>query len=60
MPSRQRIDEGDAPAAPTTGTDRYRRLLAYVTTRAGRNLGAEQLADGWAKTYVFGKDTTYM
>jgi hypothetical protein len=29
------------------------------TTRAGRNLGAEQLADGWAKVYGFGTDTTY-
>jgi hypothetical protein len=29
------------------------------TTRAGRNLGAEQLADGWAKIYGFGTDTTY-
>jgi endonuclease YncB( thermonuclease family) len=40
---------------PTQATfDRYDRLLAYVTTRAGVNLGARQVADGWAKVYVFG------
>ena len=40
---------------PTQDTfDRYGRLLAYVTTRAGVNLATRQLADGWAKVYVFG------
>jgi len=33
--------------------DRYGRLLAYVTTRSGRNLALEQLAAGWAKVYVY-------
>lgn len=39
---------------PTQDTfDRYGRLLAYVTTVAGVSLQARQLADGWAKTYVY-------
>jgi endonuclease YncB( thermonuclease family) len=33
--------------------DRYGRLLAYVTARNGALLQTRQLADGWAKTYVF-------
>ncbi len=33
--------------------DRYGRLLAYVTTRQGRELGRGQLAAGWAEVYVF-------
>ena len=35
--------------------DRYGRLLAYVTTRAGKNLGTQQLSAGWANVYVFDK-----
>jgi endonuclease YncB( thermonuclease family) len=39
---------------PTQDTfDRFDRLLAYVTTRGGILLQTRQLADGWAKTYVF-------
>jgi micrococcal nuclease len=39
---------------PTQDTfDHYDRLLAYVTTRAGVNLGRRQIRDGWAKVYVF-------
>jgi micrococcal nuclease len=39
---------------PTQDTfDRYDRLLAYVTTANGVNLGSRQIADGWAKVYVF-------
>jgi micrococcal nuclease len=34
--------------------DRYGRLLAYVTTRSGVNLGARQVGDGWAEVYVYG------
>ncbi len=33
--------------------DRYGRLLAYVTTRQGTELGRGQLAAGWAEVYVF-------
>jgi micrococcal nuclease len=33
--------------------DRYQRLLAYVTTAAGRNLQREQLSRGWANVYVY-------
>ncbi len=33
--------------------DRYGRLLAYVTTRQGTELGRSQLAAGWAEVYVF-------
>jgi endonuclease YncB( thermonuclease family) len=33
--------------------DRYGRLLAYATTRAGAELGRTQLRRGWAKIYVF-------
>jgi endonuclease YncB( thermonuclease family) len=33
--------------------DRFGRMLAYVTTLSGRNLGVEQLAKGWAKVFVF-------
>lgn len=40
---------------PTQDTfDRFGRLLAYVTTRSGTLLQTAQLADGWAKTFVFG------
>jgi micrococcal nuclease len=39
---------------PTQDTfDRYGRLLAYVTTRAGKSLQVEMLEAGWAKTYVY-------
>jgi micrococcal nuclease len=34
--------------------DRYGRLLAYVTTEGGVNLGARQIARGWAAVYVYG------
>ncbi len=34
-------------------TDRYGRLLAYVTTDARRDLGLEQLRPGFSVTYVF-------
>lgn len=34
--------------------DRYGRLLAYVTTRAGVNLQTRMIAAGWATTYVYG------
>jgi micrococcal nuclease len=37
---------------PTQDT-RYRRLLAYVTTRQGVYLQTALLSAGWAKTYVF-------
>jgi len=41
---------------PTQATfDRYGRLLAYVTTRSSVNLGARQIADGWAKVYIFNR-----
>ena len=41
---------------PTQATfDRYRRLLAYVTTRAGVELERRMLRSGWAKVYVFNK-----
>jgi micrococcal nuclease len=41
---------------PTQDTfDRYDRLLAYVTTVAGVNLGSRQIGDGWAKVLVFDK-----
>ena len=33
--------------------DRYRRLLAYVETRGGEQLNVEQVAAGWAETYVY-------
>lgn len=33
--------------------DRYGRLLAYVRLRDGRELGAQQLAVGLARVYVF-------
>jgi micrococcal nuclease len=40
---------------PTQDTfDRYGRLLAYVTTRAGIHLQTRMLSAGWATTYVFG------
>jgi endonuclease YncB( thermonuclease family) len=40
---------------PTQDTfDRYDRLLAYVTTRAGVSLQTRMLSAGWATTYVFG------
>lgn len=35
-------------------TDRYGRLLAYVTTAGGSYLQERMLAAGWAKTYVYG------
>jgi endonuclease YncB( thermonuclease family) len=39
---------------PTQDTfDRYDRLLAYATTANGVDLGSRQIADGWAKVYVF-------
>ena len=39
---------------PTQDTfDRYDRLLAYATTRAGVELGRRQLSAGWATTYVY-------
>jgi micrococcal nuclease len=39
---------------PTQDTrDSSGRLLAYVTTLAGRNLAVEQLSAGWTKTFVF-------
>jgi endonuclease YncB( thermonuclease family) len=39
---------------PTQATrDRFGRLLAYVTTLAGRNLAVEQLSAGWANVFVF-------
>jgi micrococcal nuclease len=51
-------DEGGDGRRVTLGTDasqdtfdRYGRLLAYVTTRSGRNLALEQLMAGWAKVY---------
>jgi micrococcal nuclease len=34
--------------------DRYDRLLAYVHTRSGTNLGLRQLSAGWGKVYVYG------
>ena len=34
--------------------DRYGRLLAYVTAEGGVNLGARQIARGWAAVYVYG------
>jgi micrococcal nuclease len=34
--------------------DRYGRLLAYVTTKAGNSLQLEMLRAGWAKVYVYG------
>jgi micrococcal nuclease len=40
---------------PTQSTfDRYGRLLAYATTKAGTNLQTTQLSRGWATVYVFG------
>lgn len=33
--------------------DRYGRLLRYVTTPAGTDLGHELLAAGWAKVYIY-------
>ena len=33
--------------------DRYGRLLAYVTTASGVDLGARQVARGWAAVYVY-------
>lgn len=33
--------------------DRYRRLLAYVTTADRQNLAVEQLRAGWAALYVY-------
>jgi micrococcal nuclease len=40
---------------PTQSTfDRYGRLLAYATTKAGTNLETTQLSRGWATVYVFG------
>jgi endonuclease YncB( thermonuclease family) len=33
--------------------DRYGRLLAYLTTRQGTELGRRQLAAGWAEVYVY-------
>jgi micrococcal nuclease len=33
--------------------DRYGRLLAYVETRAGDDLGEEVVRRGWARVYVF-------
>jgi micrococcal nuclease len=39
---------------PTQDTfDRYGRLLAYATTRAGHSLQIDMLDAGWAKTYVY-------
>lgn len=36
-------------------TDRYGRLLAYVTARdGGVNLARRQVADGWSRVYVYG------
>jgi endonuclease YncB( thermonuclease family) len=41
---------------PTQDTfDRYGRLLAYVVTTGGTHLQLQQLADGWAKVYVFNR-----
>ena len=34
-------------------TDRYERLLAYVTNRQGVDLATAQLRAGWASTYVY-------
>jgi micrococcal nuclease len=34
--------------------DHYGRLLAYVTTDRGVNLGARQITRGWAAVYVYG------
>lgn len=34
--------------------DRFGRLLAYAELLDGRDLGREQVADGWARVYVFG------
>ena len=40
---------------PTQATfDRFGRLLAYVTTKAGVSLETTQLSRGWAAVYVFG------
>jgi hypothetical protein len=33
--------------------DRFGRLLAYVTTTGGRDLGREQVRVGWANVFVF-------
>lgn len=33
--------------------DRYGRVLAYVDTPAGRDLGEEVVRAGWARVYVF-------
>ena len=39
---------------PTQDTrDRFGRLLAYVTTIAGVDLGERQIGEGWAKVFVF-------
>ena len=39
---------------PTQDTrDRFRRLLAYVTTIGGKNLATQQLSAGWAKVFMF-------
>ncbi|MGH3334602.1 MAG: thermonuclease family protein, partial [Nocardioides sp.] len=35
--------------------DRYDRLLAYVRTRPGINLGLRQLSAGWGRVYVYGR-----
>ena len=35
--------------------DRYDRLLAYVRTRSGINLGLRQLSAGWGRVYVYGR-----
>jgi micrococcal nuclease len=33
--------------------DRYGRRLAYVQLRSGRDVGASQVAAGWARVYVY-------
>lgn len=39
---------------PTQDTfDRYGRLLAYITTVAGKNLQTQMLSSGWTKMYVY-------
>ena len=41
---------------PTQATfDRYDRLLAYVRLSSGRQLNKAQVARGWAKVYVIGR-----
>lgn len=41
---------------PTQATfDRYDRLLAYVRLSSGRQLNKAQVASGWAKVYVVGR-----